>query len=75
MLKMFHCPYEGCSQVYVAISSFQVSYTSWCTGLDVFAKVVCSPYVKETFVCLTFELVGANEVIYEVSDMVVSCHW
>ncbi|KAM4534678.1 zinc finger protein 653 [Fundulus diaphanus] len=23
MLKMFHCPYEGCSQVYVAISSFQ----------------------------------------------------
>lgn len=24
MLKMFHCPYEGCSQVYVAISSFQV---------------------------------------------------
>lgn len=21
---MFHCPYEGCSQVYVAISSFQV---------------------------------------------------
>lgn len=25
MLKMFHCPYEGCSQVYVAISSFQVN--------------------------------------------------
>ncbi|XP_061604026.1 zinc finger protein 653 isoform X3 [Phyllopteryx taeniolatus] len=24
MLKMFHCPYEGCSQVYVAISSFQM---------------------------------------------------
>uniref|UniRef100_A0A8C2HL82 Zinc finger protein 653 n=1 Tax=Cyprinus carpio TaxID=7962 RepID=A0A8C2HL82_CYPCA len=23
MLKMFHCPYEGCRQVYVAISSFQ----------------------------------------------------
>ncbi|RVE69074.1 hypothetical protein OJAV_G00074040 [Oryzias javanicus] len=23
MLKMFHCPYEGCSQVYVAVSSFQ----------------------------------------------------
>ncbi|TRY56047.1 hypothetical protein DNTS_017900 [Danionella cerebrum] len=23
MLKMFHCTYEGCSQVYVAISSFQ----------------------------------------------------
>ncbi|KAJ7992673.1 hypothetical protein DPEC_G00281120 [Dallia pectoralis] len=23
MLQMFHCPYEGCSQVYVAISSFQ----------------------------------------------------
>ncbi|KAJ8251815.1 hypothetical protein GJAV_G00225720 [Gymnothorax javanicus] len=23
MLKMFHCPYEGCSQVYVALSSFQ----------------------------------------------------
>ncbi|XP_061701708.1 zinc finger protein 653 [Syngnathoides biaculeatus] len=23
MLKMFHCPYEGCSQVYVAISSYQ----------------------------------------------------
>ncbi|KAM9391726.1 zinc finger protein 653 [Pholidichthys leucotaenia] len=23
MLKMFHCPYEGCSQVYIAISSFQ----------------------------------------------------
>ncbi|KAM6957881.1 zinc finger protein 653 [Aplochiton taeniatus] len=23
MLKMFHCPHEGCSQVYVAISSFQ----------------------------------------------------
>ncbi|XP_063327325.1 zinc finger protein 653 [Pelmatolapia mariae] len=23
MVKMFHCPYEGCSQVYVAISSFQ----------------------------------------------------
>ncbi|XP_034046698.1 zinc finger protein 653 isoform X2 [Thalassophryne amazonica] len=23
MLKMFHCPYEGCTQVYVAISSFQ----------------------------------------------------
>ncbi|XP_028311973.1 zinc finger protein 653 isoform X2 [Gouania willdenowi] len=28
MLKMFHCPYEGCSQVYVAISSFQESETS-----------------------------------------------
>ncbi|XP_016306840.1 zinc finger protein 653-like [Sinocyclocheilus anshuiensis] len=27
MLKMFHCPYEGCSQVYVAISSFQVCET------------------------------------------------
>lgn len=25
MLKMFHCPYEGCSQVYVALSSYQVS--------------------------------------------------
>ncbi|MCI4385176.1 hypothetical protein PGIGA_G00047380 [Pangasianodon gigas] len=23
MLKMFHCPYEGCSQVYVALSSYQ----------------------------------------------------
>uniref|UniRef100_A0A8C0ILS0 Zinc finger protein 653 n=1 Tax=Chelonoidis abingdonii TaxID=106734 RepID=A0A8C0ILS0_CHEAB len=23
MLEMFHCPYEGCSQVYVALSSFQ----------------------------------------------------
>ncbi|XP_059927058.1 zinc finger protein 653 isoform X2 [Gadus macrocephalus] len=23
MLKMFHCPYAGCSQVYVAISSYQ----------------------------------------------------
>ncbi|XP_058863162.1 zinc finger protein 653-like [Acipenser ruthenus] len=23
MLKMFHCPYEGCRQVYVAMSSFQ----------------------------------------------------
>lgn len=30
MLKMFHCPYEGCSQVYVAISSFQVNiWTHW----------------------------------------------
>lgn len=25
LLEMFHCPYEGCSQVYVALSSFQVS--------------------------------------------------
>ncbi|PNI51378.1 ZNF653 isoform 7, partial [Pan troglodytes] len=25
---MFHCPYEGCSQVYVALSSFQVSVNS-----------------------------------------------
>ena len=25
MLKMFHCPYAGCSQVYVAISSYQVT--------------------------------------------------
>lgn len=24
LLEMFHCPYEGCSQVYVALSSFQV---------------------------------------------------
>lgn len=24
MLEMFHCPYEGCTQVYVALSSFQV---------------------------------------------------
>lgn len=23
LLEMFHCPYEGCSQVYVALSSFQ----------------------------------------------------
>nr|XP_056719678.1 zinc finger protein 653 [Euleptes europaea] len=23
MLEMFHCPYEGCTQVYVALSSFQ----------------------------------------------------
>ncbi|XP_017315353.1 zinc finger protein 653 isoform X2 [Ictalurus punctatus] len=23
MLKMFHCPYDGCSQVYVALSSYQ----------------------------------------------------
>ncbi|XP_069088005.1 zinc finger protein 653 isoform X3 [Pleurodeles waltl] len=23
MLEMFHCPYEGCSQVYIALSSFQ----------------------------------------------------
>ncbi|XP_015261168.1 PREDICTED: zinc finger protein 653, partial [Gekko japonicus] len=23
MLEMFHCPYEGCAQVYVALSSFQ----------------------------------------------------
>ncbi len=30
MLKMFHCPYEGCSQVYVAISSFQVSSCVQC---------------------------------------------
>lgn len=30
MLKMFHCPYEGCSQVYVAISSFQVSSRVQC---------------------------------------------
>lgn len=29
MLKMFHCPYEGCSQVYVAISSFQVINFNW----------------------------------------------
>lgn len=26
MLEMFHCPYEGCSQVYVALSSFQVRF-------------------------------------------------
>ena len=25
LLEMFHCPYKGCSQVYVALSSFQVS--------------------------------------------------
>ncbi|XP_055285869.1 zinc finger protein 653 isoform X3 [Moschus berezovskii] len=25
LLEMFHCPYEGCSQVYVALSSFQSS--------------------------------------------------
>lgn len=24
LLEMFHCPYEGCNQVYVALSSFQV---------------------------------------------------
>ncbi|XP_040305901.1 zinc finger protein 653 isoform X2 [Herpailurus yagouaroundi] len=24
LLEMFHCPYEGCSQVYVALSSFQL---------------------------------------------------
>lgn len=29
MLKMFHCPYEGCSQVYVAISSYQVKFHSY----------------------------------------------
>ncbi|XP_012921463.1 zinc finger protein 653 isoform X2 [Heterocephalus glaber] len=28
LLEMFHCPYEGCSQVYVALSSFQVSVSS-----------------------------------------------
>lgn len=28
MLKMFHCPYDGCSQVYVALSSYQVSITN-----------------------------------------------
>ncbi|XP_043767552.1 zinc finger protein 653 isoform X2 [Cervus elaphus] len=28
LLEMFHCPYEGCSQVYVALSSFQVSVNS-----------------------------------------------
>lgn len=27
LLEMFHCPYEGCSQVYVALSSFQVRLT------------------------------------------------
>ncbi|KAK2087395.1 hypothetical protein P7K49_033302 [Saguinus oedipus] len=26
LLEMFHCPYEGCSQVYVALSSFQWAY-------------------------------------------------
>ncbi|XP_043831036.1 zinc finger protein 653 isoform X2 [Dromiciops gliroides] len=26
LLEMFHCPYEGCSQVYVALSSFQASH-------------------------------------------------
>lgn len=30
LLEMFHCPYEGCSQVYVALSSFQVRS---CSGL------------------------------------------
>nr|XP_042136483.1 zinc finger protein 653 isoform X3 [Peromyscus maniculatus bairdii] len=28
LLEMFHCPYEGCSQVYVALSSFQASESS-----------------------------------------------
>ncbi|XP_020939540.1 zinc finger protein 653 isoform X3 [Sus scrofa] len=28
LLEMFHCPYEGCSQVYVALSSFQVYVNS-----------------------------------------------
>lgn len=32
LLEMFHCPYEGCSQVYVALSSFQVSEATQ-TGL------------------------------------------
>lgn len=33
LLEMFHCPYEGCSQVYVALSSFQVRPPSkWLGG-------------------------------------------
>lgn len=42
MLKMFHCPYEGCSQVYVAISSFQVKQHSH------FAFQLCLFYLKTT---------------------------
>lgn len=35
MLKMFHCPYEGCSQVYVALSSYQVSTTNTAVVLHI----------------------------------------
>jgi hypothetical protein len=34
MLKMFHCPYAGCSQVYVAISSYQVTPNPTFTSLN-----------------------------------------
>lgn len=36
LLEMFHCPYEGCSQVYVALSSFQVRPPSKWAGWDCF---------------------------------------
>lgn len=54
MLKMFHCPYEGCSQVYVAISSFQVGTPCFSTHSvfillnNVQTSVICSCRITST---------------------------
>ncbi|XP_006510470.1 zinc finger protein 653 isoform X1 [Mus musculus] len=73
LLEMFHCPYEGCSQVYVALSSFQASASSpvrpaaslsrgrtiWrCTGARTLGRRPCSARYAGTSVGSVLRSIG-----------------